>query len=71
MGHAVLDTCRTRLSQLPPRTVVAINAETGEIVAAASEEAALTAFEERFGWGVPACVHVIEDAAEKRSIIAG
>lgn len=69
MTHAVLDACRAELAALAPGTVVAINAETAEFTVGKTEDAALDAFEERFGWGVPACVHVVgASRAEPRKL---
>jgi hypothetical protein len=49
------------LTGLPAGSVVAVNAETGEYVTATTEADALEAFEERYGWGVPAVVQVVRE----------
>jgi hypothetical protein len=51
---------RPALAGVRPGSVVAVNAETGDFVIAPTEAAALDAFEEEFGWGVPAVVHVVK-----------
>jgi hypothetical protein len=53
------DMMRSVLADVQPGTVVAVNAETGDYVTAATEDAALEAFEAKYGWGVPAVVHVV------------
>jgi hypothetical protein len=47
------------LPPLPPGTIVVINTETGEFTTGKTEEEALDAFEEKYEWGVPAYIHVV------------
>ena len=44
---------------LPPGTIVAINTETGDYTIGNTEEEAKDAFDEKYDWGVPAYIHVV------------
>jgi hypothetical protein len=59
MDTAALEKLIEPLGSLPNGTVVVVNAETGATVVAATQAAALDAFEAEYGWGVPAHVHVV------------
>ena len=47
------------LPPLKPGTVVAINTETGDYTTGETADEALDAFEEKYGWGVPAYIHAV------------
>ena len=47
------------LPPLPPGTIVVINTETGDYTTGSTEDEALAAFDAKYDWGVPACVHVV------------
>jgi hypothetical protein len=47
------------LPPLPTGTIVVINTETGEFTTGPTEAKAFEAFEDRYGWGVPAYVHCV------------
>lgn len=60
MGPFLLAQFVPGAASLPRGTVLVINTESGEYVAAQSERAALDLFAERFGWGVPGYVYMVD-----------
>ena len=60
MGTEHSDAMLGNLPKLPEGTVVVINTETGEFIIGQTEAAALDAFDQKFDWGVPAYVHVVQ-----------
>jgi hypothetical protein len=47
------------LPPLPPGTIIVINTETGDYTTGKTEDEALTKFDEKYDWGVPAYIHVV------------